>query len=49
MTRGRLDRTAPRLSEHATEVLEEAGYTPEEIATLAAAGVVVVPGAGEAD
>jgi crotonobetainyl-CoA:carnitine CoA-transferase CaiB-like acyl-CoA transferase len=43
VTRGRVDRAAPRLSEHATTVLEEAGYTPDEVAALAAAGVVVLP------
>lgn len=43
VTRGRLDRVAPRLSEHAPDVLAEAGYTPEEIAALSAAGVVVLP------
>ena len=38
-----LDRAAPRLSEHAREVLEEAGYPLEEVAALAEAGVVVLP------
>ncbi|MDA0351470.1 MAG: CoA transferase [Chloroflexi bacterium] len=44
VTRGRLDRTAPRLGEHTHEVLTAAGYTAEEIAALGAAGVAVVPG-----
>jgi crotonobetainyl-CoA:carnitine CoA-transferase CaiB-like acyl-CoA transferase len=32
--------TAPRLSEHADEVLAEAGYGPGEIAAMRSAGVV---------
>ncbi len=43
VTRGRLERPAPRLSEHASEVLAEAGYTAEEIAALGAAGTIVLP------
>ena len=36
----RLRRPAPRLGEHTAEVLGQAGYTPEEIARLKAAGVI---------
>jgi len=43
VTHGRLDRPAPRLSEHAHEILEEAGYEPDEVAALAARGIVVLP------
>ena len=43
VTGGRLERPAPRLSEHAREILEEAGYAADEVAALAASGVVVLP------
>ena len=43
VTAGRLDRPAPRLSEHAREILEEAGYEADEVAALAANGVVLLP------
>jgi crotonobetainyl-CoA:carnitine CoA-transferase CaiB-like acyl-CoA transferase len=33
-------RAAPRFGEHTDAVLREAGYTPEEIAALRAAGAV---------
>ncbi len=40
-TPGRINRRAPALGEHSREVLLAAGYTPEEVADLAEAGVVV--------
>ena len=42
VTRGRLERSAPRLSEHAREILEEAGYEASEIAALGETGVVLL-------
>ena len=43
ITMGRLDRPAPVLSEHAAEILGEAGYDESEVAALAEAGAVVLP------
>ena len=37
---GRIDRAAPRLSEHTNEVLAEAGYSPDEVAALRKGSVV---------
>ncbi len=37
---GRIDRTAPRLSEHTDEILARAGYSATEVAELRKAGVV---------
>jgi len=42
-TPGGIDRPAPRLGEHGREVLAEAGCGDDEIAALAAAGVLVEP------
>jgi crotonobetainyl-CoA:carnitine CoA-transferase CaiB-like acyl-CoA transferase len=41
-TPGRIERGAPGLSEHASEVLEELGYSAGEQAALAAAGAVLI-------
>jgi len=46
VTPGRLERRAPLLSEHAAEVLEEAGYTADEAQTLSVAGIVLLPEEG---
>ena len=43
VTRGKLDRVAPRLSEHAARGAEEAGYDEGAIAAMAASGVVLFP------
>ena len=43
ITRGRLDRPAPALSEHAEEILAEVGYDESEIAALVETGAVVLP------
>jgi crotonobetainyl-CoA:carnitine CoA-transferase CaiB-like acyl-CoA transferase len=43
VTAGQLERSAPRLSEHAAEILGAAGYDGEAIAALVAAGAVVKP------
>jgi crotonobetainyl-CoA:carnitine CoA-transferase CaiB-like acyl-CoA transferase len=37
---GRIDRTAPRLSQHTDEVLAQAGYSPDEVAALRKGNVV---------
>ena len=37
---GRIDRAAPRLSEHTNEVLAEAGYSPDQVAVLRKGNVV---------
>ena len=37
---GKIDRAAPRLSEHTSDVLAEAGYTPDEVAALRKGSVV---------
>ena len=42
-----IDRLPPRLGEHAREILQEIGMTPDEIDALAASGGVVLPGAKE--
>jgi crotonobetainyl-CoA:carnitine CoA-transferase CaiB-like acyl-CoA transferase len=39
-TPGKIRRAPPLLGEHTEEVLREAGYTPEEVAKLRAAGVI---------
>ena len=44
-TPGRIYRRAPALGEHSVEVLEEHGYSGEDIQNLVEAGVVRVPGA----
>lgn len=43
VTVGRLERSAPRLSEHAAEILGAAGYDDEAIAALVAAGAIIEP------
>ena len=42
-TKTRMDRAGPLLGEHSSEVLVELGYTPQEIRSLRAAGVVGAP------
>ncbi len=37
---GKIDRAAPRLSEHTNDVLAEAGYTPDEVTALRKGSVV---------
>ncbi len=44
-TPGRIESAAPMLGEHTDEILEFAGYTPEEIEELTSTGVAG-PGAG---
>ena len=34
-----MQRLAPRLSEHSAEILQQAGFTPDEIAALVRDGV----------
>ena len=46
LTPARLDRTAPALSEHAHDILAEAGYSPDEIAALVDSGAVLAPEEG---
>ncbi|MDA1004157.1 MAG: hypothetical protein O3B31_12560, partial [Chloroflexi bacterium] len=42
-TPGRIARPAPRLSEHAREILDALGYSAAEQAALAASGAVIIP------
>ena len=42
-TPGQIRRRAPALGEHSAEVLQESGFNPDEIAELAAAGVIRLP------
>jgi crotonobetainyl-CoA:carnitine CoA-transferase CaiB-like acyl-CoA transferase len=44
-----IDRLAPRIGEHSTEILREAGYAPSEIATLIADGVTLDAAKGDGE